>query len=154
LLAAEGIEAPRAEFLEPCRRREYLELYHQLDVVLDTFPYGGHTTSLDALWMGVPVVSLAGPQPVSRAGLSHMANLELRELTASSPEDYVRIAADLAGDLDRLARLRSELRPRMESSALMDAPRFATQIEVAYRAMWQRWCAADSASTVDSQTKS
>jgi predicted O-linked N-acetylglucosamine transferase (SPINDLY family) len=144
LLAGEGMEAERIEFVEPRPRREYLGLYQQLDIVLDTFPYNGHTTSLDALWMGVPVVSLAGQQPVSRAGLSQLSNLGLPELVAFNEEDYVKIATQLANDLPRLAELRSTLRRRMESSVLMDAPRFARQIEAAYRAMWREWCAKEA----------
>jgi predicted O-linked N-acetylglucosamine transferase (SPINDLY family) len=115
-------------------------LYHRLDIVLDTFPYNGHTTSLDALWMGVPVVSLAGRTPVSRAGLSQLTNLGLPELVAHSEDDYVRIAVELAGDLPRLGQLRSTLRERMENSVLTDAPRFARNVEAAYRKMWQAWC--------------
>ncbi len=142
LFEAAGISPERVEFVEPRSRNEYLELYHRLDVALDTFPYNGHTTSLEALWMGVPVISLAGERPVSRAGLSQLSNLGLAELVASSEYDYVRIAADLANDLPRLAELRRTLRPRMESSVLMDAPRFARSIETAYREMWRRWCEA------------
>jgi protein O-GlcNAc transferase len=91
-LEREGVEARRVEFVEFRPRREYLELYHRLDIVLDTFPYNGHTTSLDALWMGVPVVSLAGETPVSRAGLSQLTNLGLPELVAHSESEYVNIA--------------------------------------------------------------
>jgi predicted O-linked N-acetylglucosamine transferase (SPINDLY family) len=138
-LEREGVEAHRVEFVDFRPRREYLELYHRLDIVLDTFPYNGHTTSLDALWMGVPVVSLAGKTPVSRAGLSQLTNLGLPELVAHSEEDYVRIAGELAGDLPRLAQLRSTLRARMQTSPLMDAPRFARNVEAAYRWMWERW---------------
>jgi predicted O-linked N-acetylglucosamine transferase (SPINDLY family) len=140
ILNREGITENRVEFADPRPRREYLELYHRVDVMLDPFPYGGHTTSLDALWMGVPVVSLAGPQIVSRAGLSQLSNLGLRELVAFSEDDYVRIAAELAADLPRLAELRSTLRSRMEASVLMDGERFARGIERAYRAMWRQWC--------------
>jgi predicted O-linked N-acetylglucosamine transferase (SPINDLY family) len=133
------------EFLTPRPRREYLELYHLLDIALDPFPYGGHTTSLDALWMGVPVVSLAGSRPVSRAGLSQLSNLGLSELVAFAEDEYLSIATGLAGDLPRLAELRRTLRSRMENSPLMDAPAFTRNIETAYRAMWQDWCAtADS----------
>jgi protein O-GlcNAc transferase len=139
-LEREGIAASRVEFVALHPRREYLELYHGLDIVLDPFPYGGHTTSLDALWMGVPVVSLAGERSVSRAGLSQLTHLGLRELVASSEDDYVGIAGQLAGDLPRLAELRRTLRPRMEASVLMDAPRFARQIEAAYRSVWRQWC--------------
>ena len=136
-LRNEGVEARRVEFVAFRPRREYLELYHRLDIVLDTFPYNGHTTSLDALWMGVPVVSLAGKTPVSRAGLSQLTNLGLPELVARSEEDYLKIAVELAGDLPRLTKLRSTLRDRMKTSVLMDAPRFARQVEQAYREMWQ-----------------
>ena len=138
-LGSAGVEAHRVEFVDFCPRREYLELYHRVDIALDTFPYNGHTTSLDALWMGVPVVSLAGATPVSRAGLSQLTNLGLPELVAHSEEHYARIAAELAGDRRRLAHLRSILRDRMKSSILMDAPRFARQVERAYREMWEGW---------------
>jgi len=139
VLKIEGIDATRVEFVELRPRREYLEVYHRLDIALDTFPYNGHTTSLDALWMGVPVVSLAGETPVSRAGLSQLSNLGLPELVAHSESEYVNIAEVLATDLPRLAQLRATLRHRMESSVLMDAPRFTRQVEAAYRAMWRRW---------------
>jgi len=141
LRGREGIEAQRIEFCEPRPRRQYLELYGQVDIALDPFPYNGHTTSLDALWMGVPVVSLAGQHAVGRAGLSQLTNLGLPELVADTEDEYVSIAAGLAGDLRRLAEMRATLRPRMEASVLMDAPRFARQIETAYRTMWRRWCA-------------
>ena len=140
LLGREGIEAQRIEFCEPRPRRQYLELYHGVDIALDPFPYNGHTTSLDALWMGVPVVSLAGERAVARAGLSQLNNLGLPELVAHNEEEYVKIAVQLANDFPRLAELRATLRSRMEASALMDAPRFARQIETAYRTMWRDWC--------------
>jgi len=140
ILEREGIESCRVEFAEPCARQAYFELYHRLDIVLDSFPYNGHTTSLDALWMGVPVVSLAGQQSVSRAGWSQLSNLGLPELVAFSQEGYIQIATELAQDLPHLAALRASLRTRMQASPLMDAPRFARGIEVAYRAMWRQWC--------------
>jgi predicted O-linked N-acetylglucosamine transferase (SPINDLY family) len=140
-LAGHGVEAHRVEFVEPRAHAAYLELYQRLDIVLDPFPYNGHTTSLDALWMGVPVVSLAGRTRVSRGGLSILNNLGLPELVAFTEGDYLSIATELAHDLPRLATLRATLRPRMEASVLMDAPRFARQIEAAYRTMWRQWCA-------------
>ncbi len=139
-LALAGIEPERVEFVERCAHGDYLALYHQLDVVLDSFPYNGHTTSLDALWMGVPVVSLAGESAVNRAGLSQLSRLGLEDLVAFTPDRFVAIAAGLAGDLARLAHLRATLRARMQASLLMDAPRFARQIERAYRGLWQQWC--------------
>jgi predicted O-linked N-acetylglucosamine transferase (SPINDLY family) len=139
-LTREGIEAERIDFVPRCSREGYLNLYHRLDLALDTFPYGGHTTSLDTLWMGVPVVTLAGERSVSRAGLSVLNNLGLQELVTFTEDEYVDAAANLANDLPRLAELRRTLRSRMENSVLMDGPRFARQIETAYRAMWQQWC--------------
>lgn len=140
ILARAGIDASRIEFATPRPRPEYLGLYHRLDIVLDPFPYNGHTTSLDALWMGVPVVSLAGETAVSRAGLSQLSNLGLPELAAFTEDDYATIAIQLARDLPRLTDLRKTLRARMEASVLMDATRFARGIENAYREMWRRWC--------------
>jgi predicted O-linked N-acetylglucosamine transferase (SPINDLY family) len=89
-------------------------------------------------------VSLAGDTPVSRAGLSLLSNLGLPEWVAHSEAEYVSIAERLARDLPRLAQLRSTLRRRMGNSVLMDAPRFARNVEAAYRSMWQRWCAGQN----------
>ena len=141
LLAQEGIDPERVQFVGKHKHARYLELYNRLDVGLDTFPYNGHTTSLDSYWMGVPVVTLVGQTVVGRAGLSQLSNLGLPELIAQTPEQFVSIAVGLANDLSRLSRLRATLRERMEGSPLMDARRFARNIEAAYRGMWQRWCA-------------
>jgi predicted O-linked N-acetylglucosamine transferase (SPINDLY family) len=144
-LEREGVASHRVEFVDSLPRNEYLALYHRLDVVLDTYPYHGHTTSLDALWMGVPVVSLTGARPVSRAGFSQLSNLGLEELATFSQEQFVKVAVALSEDLARLADLRANLRPRLESSLLMNAPHFTRQIESAYRAMWRQWCAENPA---------
>src|SRR5258707_1158915 len=77
-------------------RSQYLELYYQIDIGLDTLPYNGHTTSLDSYWMGVPVITLVGQTVVGRAGFSQLMNLGLPELIAKKPEEYVRLAAELA----------------------------------------------------------
>lgn len=135
-LAKEGIGPERMAFVAKQGRADYLRTYHQIDIGLDTFPYNGHTTSLDASWMGVPVVTLVGQTVVGRAGLSQLTNLGLQELVARTPDDYVRIAAQLAANPGRLRELRSSLRPRMQASPLMDAPRFARAMEAACRAMW------------------
>ena len=135
----EGIAGDRVEFIDRCPREEYLRMYHRVDIGLDPFPYGGHTSSLDALWMGVPVVSLCGQRSVSRSGLSILNNLALPDLVAHSKIQYAQIATDLAHDLPRLSNLRANLRSRMEASVLMDAPHFARQIETAWREMWRRW---------------
>ncbi len=140
LLAEEGVDRDRVTFVAPRPRPQYLEYYHGIDIGLDTVPYNGHTTSLDSFWMGVPVVTLTGPTVVGRAGLSQLMNLGLPELIASNPEQFVRVAAELAEDLPRLSGLRATLRGRMEASPLMDAPRFTRNVEAAYRKMWKRWC--------------
>jgi predicted O-linked N-acetylglucosamine transferase (SPINDLY family) len=97
--------------------------------------------------MGVPVISLAGERPVSRAGLSILNNLNLPELVTFSEDKYVEIAVNLAKDLPRLTELRRTLRTRLEKSFLMDAPHFTRQIEAAFRAMWRDWCAKQKTSS-------
>jgi predicted O-linked N-acetylglucosamine transferase (SPINDLY family) len=141
IIGEAGIDAGRLELrgYEP-DHGNHLALYRRLDVALDTFPYHGTTTTCEAMWMGVPVVALAGKTHASRVGVSLLNNIGLPELVANTPEEYVRLAAGLAGDPLRLGHLRNTLRQRMESSPLMDAPRYARDIEAAYRAMWQRWC--------------
>ncbi|HJT79325.1 MAG TPA: tetratricopeptide repeat protein [Gemmataceae bacterium] len=140
-----GVDPGRVAFVGFGPPAEYFGHYRRIDVGLDPFPYGGGTTTCDALWMGVPVVSLAGGTAVSRAGLSLLSNVGLPELVARGPAEYVRIAAGLAADLPRLAALRAGLRDRMLRSPLTDAPRFARKIEAAFRAMWHRWCGQDAA---------
>jgi len=116
----------------------HLQTYNQIDIALDTFPYNGSTTTCEALWMGVPVITLAGATHAARVGVSLLSAVGLPELIASSAEEYVDIAASLAGDPQRLARYRKDLRNRMEKSPLTDAPRLARQIEAAYRDIWTR----------------
>lgn len=138
--AALGIDATRIAFLDHRPRTGYLAAFDAIDISLDTLPYNGHTTSLDSLWMGVPVVTLVGATVVGRAGLSQLTNLGLPELIAATPERYVAIAAALAADRPRLAHLRSTLRERMRRSPLMDTHAFARGVEAAYRGMWIGWC--------------
>ena len=140
--AALGVDPRRIEYLDRQPREQYLEYCHKIDIFLDTWPYNGETTSLDGLWMGVPMVTLCGQTASSRAGLCYLTHLGLTDLVALTPGDYPQIAARLAGDLPRLAKLRSELRERMQGSPLMDGPRFAMHVEKAYREMWHNWCKA------------
>ena len=140
LMGRNGVAAERVMFEGPRRREEYLRLYHRIDLGLDTLPYNGHTTSLDAMWMGVPVVTLVGKTAVGRAGVSQLSNLGMRELIASTPEEFVKIAGEWAKDLGRLAEVRRTLRGRMEASPLMDARGFARSIEDACRTMWRTYC--------------
>jgi predicted O-linked N-acetylglucosamine transferase (SPINDLY family) len=139
--AAGGIAGDRVDFLPKVGRTEYMKRYFALDVSLDPFPYNGHTSSLDSLWMGVPLVTLAGRTGVGRAGVSVLSNVGLPELIAPAPDDYVQIAVELARDLDRLAALRASLRPRMQASPLADGPQYAADIDAALRWMWKTWCA-------------
>ena len=119
----------------------HLALYERMDIALDTYPYHGTTTTCEALWMGVPVVTLAGHHHAARVGVSLLTNAGLPEFVTETPDDYVRVAVALARDLPRLAHLRATMRARLERSPLMDAPRFARDIEAAYREMWRQWCA-------------
>ena len=120
--------------------RQYLEQYRQVDIALDPFPYGGGTTTCDALWMGVPVISLAGDRAGSRTGVSLLSNVGLTDFIADSPGQYSAIAAKWAANLPALSTLRNTLRQRMLASPLMDSKTFAADVESAYRAMWQTWC--------------
>jgi predicted O-linked N-acetylglucosamine transferase (SPINDLY family) len=128
----DGIEPGRLQFVGFNRLVPYLELYNQIDIALDPYPYGGGTTTCDALWMGVPVVSLAGATAVSRAGKSILTNVGLSEWVADSPEKYVELATTLANDLPLLADLRNGLRNRLQESPLMKAAEFARDIEAIY----------------------
>lgn len=139
-LAAQGIGAARVSFVPFRKRAEYLRSYHDIDIGLDTFPYNGHTTSLDSLWMGVPTISRVGETCVGRGGLSQLFQLGLREFAADSDSGLVAAATALARDLPRLADLRGNLRARLETSPLMDSARFARGIEAAYRDAWRAYC--------------
>lgn len=139
-MKSQGIDPERVEFVAHRRREEYLRTYHQIDVVLDTFPYTGHTTTLDSLWMGVPVVTRIGPTVVGRGSFSQLFHLDLLDLAADSEEKFVEAAVRITSDLPRLAKLRGELRTRLTQSPLMDAARFARGMESAYRMAFGRWC--------------
>jgi protein O-GlcNAc transferase len=118
---------------------EHLTLYHEMDIALDTFPYHGTTTTCEAMWMGVPVVTLEGASHRSRVGVSLLSNVGLPQLIANSPEEYVRIASSLARDIPKLEAMQRTLRERMLGSPLMDASRFTRDIENAYEAILKDW---------------
>jgi protein O-GlcNAc transferase len=132
-----GIDPSRVEFSARLAHGDYLNLYNRIDLCLDSFPYNGHTTTLDALWMAVPTVTMPGLTPVSRGGLSILSNMQLHEFIAPDAEQFVRLAIERAQDRERLADLRPTLRDRMRRSPLMDAARFARDMETAYRQMWR-----------------
>ena len=136
-----GIDPARVGTVSAVTAADYFRQYSHIEVAMDPFPFNGATTTCDALWMGVPVVSLVGPTPVGRAGLSILSHAGLPELAVGTVADYVRVAAGLAADDGRRAELRSTMRQRLLASPLMDAPRFARDVEAAYRGLWARWCA-------------
>lgn len=139
--AKRGLGEDRVELLAMTPSvAEHLDLYRRIDVALDTWPYNGTTTSCEAMWMGVPVVTRRGVAHASRVGASLLHAVGLDELVARNEEDFVRIAADLGSDEDRLAGLRSGLRSRMAQSPLCDGTGHARRIEGAYREMWRNWC--------------
>lgn len=140
-LAACGIDPARVELRGgDLRRRDHLAAYGGIDIALDTFPYHGTTTTCEALWMGVPVVTLAGRVHASRVGVSLLTAVGVPELIAADRDGYVRLAVELAGDPARLARLRAELRERVRSSILCDSPGYARRVEGVLRDTWRAWC--------------
>ncbi len=130
----------RVEFVGRQPWEQYIQCYQSIDIALDPFPYGGGISTCDALWMGVPVVTLSGHTAVGRAGRSILSNIGLPELIAETPKQYVEIAVALASDLPRLSGLRSTLRERIERSPIRDAARHARDVEAAFREMWRTWC--------------
>lgn len=117
--------------------RDHLATYNAIDLAVDSYPYNGATTTCEALWMGVPVVSWAGDRPQARMGASILTAAGLPELVAENRDDYLARIIDWASDLPRLALLRSELRSRLRQSPLLDATGFTRDLETAYQAMWQ-----------------
>ncbi|HVX86453.1 MAG TPA: tetratricopeptide repeat protein [Phycisphaerae bacterium] len=141
--AAAGLPPERLSLKPAAALLDFLADLRDIDIALDSWPFNGHTTSCQLLHMGVPLVTLAGQARPGRMGASLLTHLDLKELIATTPEDYPRIAIALARDTDRLAALRATLRPRMEASPLMNAAQYARDVEAAFRAIWT---AAQSAS--------
>jgi predicted O-linked N-acetylglucosamine transferase (SPINDLY family) len=132
-----GVDPGRIETRGSSSLRGQLAQHADIDVVLDPFPYSGGLTTCEALWMGVPVVTMPGESFASRHSASHLSNVGLPEWIASDVDTYVEIAAARAGDVPGLRRLRAELRPRMRGSPLCDAPRFARNLAAALRQAWR-----------------
>jgi predicted O-linked N-acetylglucosamine transferase (SPINDLY family) len=141
-----GVAAERVELAAYLPGRvAHLAVYDRGDIALDPFPYNGATITCEALWMGVPVVTLRGDRHAGRVGASLLSQIGLTDLIADSVEEYVEIALALACNPGRLDELRRSLRPRMAASPLCDGRAFARKMEAAFRAMWQDWCAASRA---------
>jgi predicted O-linked N-acetylglucosamine transferase (SPINDLY family) len=135
--AANGIASDRVELFGPIASHGgHLGAYRELDIALDPFPYQGTATTCEALWMGVPVLALAGRAHLSRVSVSVLHRVGLEEWIAATPEEYVRKALEFAQDLPRLRALRASLRQRMRASTLLDSAGFARALEGAYRNMW------------------
>ncbi|CAO3432761.1 tetratricopeptide repeat protein [Azospirillum doebereinerae] len=146
ILTSEGVDPAR--LLTPAAvqdRQHHLALYNGVDIALDPFPFCGATTSFEALWMGVPVMTLPGENMMSRWSASLLSAIGLTELIARSPDDVVGIAAALAAEPARLSALRAGLRGRMAAASFMDGRVKARQIERIYRALWRRWCTTGTA---------
>jgi predicted O-linked N-acetylglucosamine transferase (SPINDLY family) len=138
--AACGVDRSRLIMEGLSSRSEYLKTYQRVDIALDPFPYTGGTTTCEALWMGVPVLTLAGKRFLSRQGVGLMMNAGLQDWVAADLDDYVARAISHASDTKKLAQLRAELRQQVLASPLFDAPGFARQLENALREMWKKWC--------------
>ncbi|HEX9180261.1 MAG TPA: tetratricopeptide repeat protein [Burkholderiales bacterium] len=140
-LAALGVEAERVQLQHWTPRGEdHLAAYHQVDLALDTTPYNGATTTCEALWMGVPVLSLAGATHAGRMGLSILSAAGLADFAPASPETLMAVCRRLAADLAQLRDLRAGMRERLRHSPLMDEAGFARGLEAAYRDAWVQWC--------------
>jgi predicted O-linked N-acetylglucosamine transferase (SPINDLY family) len=135
-----GISPDRIDIQGQKRAVEYLQLFNRVDIALDTYPYNGCMTTLEGLWMGVPIVSLLGENYVSRAALSMLTRIGLEFFVASRPKEYVAKACALAQNPEALLDIRYSMRRRMTSGTLCNAKVFAHSVEAAYRKMWYKWC--------------
>ena len=149
LFAEAGLDISRLELRGHSPHQEMLAEYGGIDIALDPFPFCGGLTSCEALWMGVPVVTLPGDRVASRQTLGFLTVLGLDDLAAASRSDYVRVAAALAADPVRRAELRRTLRARVQGSALGDGRLFTPALEGAFRWMWRERCAGRPPKTFD-----
>jgi len=138
-LQRHGIDPERVELLGAGSREDYLAAHSEVDMILDTFPYPGGTTTCEALWMGVPTLTLAGKGLLARQGASLLTAAGLEEWVTENKQDYIAKAIEIAGDLPKLAALRAGLRQQVLASPLFDAPRFARNFEDALWGMWEKY---------------
>jgi predicted O-linked N-acetylglucosamine transferase (SPINDLY family) len=135
-----GIESSRLILEGKSQHVELLARYNDIDIALDTFPYSGGLTTCEAVWMGVPVITVPGETFASRHSLSHLTNIGVPELVADDVADYVAKAVELANDIPRLSVYRSGLRDQMANSPLCDGVKFARDFTSAMRDIWREWC--------------
>ena len=121
----------------PAVHYQFLETYDQIDIALDAFPYNGGTTTTEAIWQGVPVVTFHGDRWVSRTSATLLRHAGLEMLVANDVKDYVRLAIELAGKPEMLVTLRREMRDKLSGSKVCDTAAFATSMEQLYREIWQ-----------------
>ncbi len=147
--AAHGINPERVQLLGRAPHFEFLETYAQFDIALDTFPYNGGTTTTEAIWQGVPVVTDAGRTWASRTSATLLREGGLGDWVANDLQGYVELAARWGNDPDaprRLAELRTNMRERLRASSVCDTAAFARAMESLYRAMWRKWSGEKSLS--------
>jgi predicted O-linked N-acetylglucosamine transferase (SPINDLY family) len=138
--AQNGIGPERIILLSWDPSPKHLQSYNLVDIGLDTFPFNGAATTCEALWMGVPVITIEGAAYHSRAGISLLSNAGLADFIAKTYDEYIQIAVNAANDIKKLQSLRQRLRDMMAHSPLTDAKRFTANLEKCYRTMWKRWC--------------
>jgi protein O-GlcNAc transferase len=131
-----GVLPDRVLLAPRLKTHAYLDLHKEIDIYLDPDPYNGGVTSMDALWMGCPIVTLAGKTYVSRQGTMLLTHLGLQDWIAKTPEDYISIAVQKAGQIEELKQLRSTMRDRIRNSPMMNGERYVRNLESAYRTMW------------------
>jgi predicted O-linked N-acetylglucosamine transferase (SPINDLY family) len=137
---AQGVPSTVLTFLGGTDRISHFAAYNAIDIALDPFPHAGGMTTLDALWMGVPVVTWAGKTVSARWAATSLVPLDLTDFIADSPESYIELAVAKAADLESLSQLRAGLRTRMATSDFGDGPHYCRTVEAAYLKMWQCWC--------------
>jgi predicted O-linked N-acetylglucosamine transferase (SPINDLY family) len=142
LFTSHGIAPQRVGLLGPATRAAHFAAYGEVDIGLDTFPHGGGMTTLDALWMGVPVVTSAGATISSRLAAASLTAAGLGDFMAPDLDRYVELAIAKTADCSALAQLRQDLRARMEATAFADPERYTRAVEAGYREIWRRWCAS------------
>jgi protein O-GlcNAc transferase len=135
-----GIDRSRVIIRDKVPSGGHLAVYREIDIFLDSFPWSGHTTACEALWMGVPVVSLRGDRHAGRMVSSVLSCLDMKDCIADTKADYLAVAQGLASNIDKLEKLRATLRDRVAASPLCDGKTFTAGLERAYRTMWREWC--------------